>query len=111
MQATSGQLQDHQGIRTGVDAIGSFPIPRRQDNTVPVGLCAARFANTLFAGSKHLEKGGGVADRVAFTFWFSKHRQRQSGANLQLAGGNDVNPPDDKMPEECAIGSWNKCLG
>jgi hypothetical protein len=35
MQAASGQLQDHQGIRTGVDAIGSFPIPRRQDNTAP----------------------------------------------------------------------------
>jgi hypothetical protein len=35
MQATSGQVQDHQGIRTGVDAIGSFPIPPRQDNTAP----------------------------------------------------------------------------
>jgi hypothetical protein len=37
MQATSGQVQAHQGIRTEVDAIGSFPIPLRQDNTAPPG--------------------------------------------------------------------------
>jgi len=27
-------------------------------------------------------------------------RQRPSGANLQIAGGNDMKPPDEKMPEE-----------
>jgi hypothetical protein len=35
---------------------------------------------------------------VAFTFWFSKH-PRPSGANLQLAGENDMKPPEDLKPE------------
>jgi hypothetical protein len=43
-----------------------------------------------------------VAGRLAFTFWLSEHplSARRCYANLQIVGGNDMKPPDDKMPEE-----------
>jgi hypothetical protein len=33
-------------------------------------------------------------------FGCSNTRQRPGGANPQIAGGNDMKPPDDKIPKE-----------
>ncbi len=48
---------------------------------------------------------GGTGDRgwpgeLPLPFGCLNIRQRSNGANLQLAGGNDMKPPDDKMPDE-----------
>src|ERR1700693_4113175 len=62
MQATSGQAQAHQGSRTGVDAIGSFPIMLRQDNTAPPGFgMDGRARHNIY---RRFGLGGGRADRT-----------------------------------------------